>query len=182
MLPYIGNSADEFDDPENGDYLDRLEQILRSSKQLDSLVLKIALDRTHYFLDSWERSFFYGGNYEIIPNPYPDASRFKLALETTDVIDSTGLKALLLDYIETLQSVYFWGECLNPDLSMISKLSEIITENKINEPIVFDFLTSNILQPWEEFLCVDDLELEEAQDVQAWIDECNNLLNSDRFN
>lgn len=180
LLPYVGNDAEDFDDPENGDYLDRLESIFRTADQLDSFVVKIAIDRTHFFMGNWSESYFSSSSYEVIPDTSPATDRLNAALAATSIIESTGLKKALLSSIDSLQIEYFWRECQYPNPSMISELSELISKNRITEPVVVEFVLDNILEPWEEFLDVGDEELQDGYDVQPWIEEYDKFRASDR--
>jgi hypothetical protein len=159
LLVHVDHESDEFDDPENGDYLDRMEALFRGATELDATVVKIAIDRTHFFRGEWFESDFSGDSYHVIPETSPATDRLHEALESTTVIESEGVKVEVLEIVDRLQIDYFWRDSSNPDPAILQDLIELITEHNIKDEELSEFVQWGILFPWHDYLQIDYVEI-----------------------
>lgn len=182
LLVHVDHEADEFDDPENGDYLDRMEELFSGATELDATVVKIAIDRTHFFMGEWGESHFSGDSYEVIPETSEATDRLYEALASTSVIESTGVKAEVLEIVDRLQIDYFWRDSDNPDPSILRDLIELITDHNIKDEELSEFVQWSLLFPWHDFLEIEYVEVPnentvrpENQQIAEWCDLCRAL-------
>lgn len=173
FLQSIDFEEDDFDDPENGDFLDRMETLFRDANELDATVVKIAIDRVHFFLGEWTTSFFSGSeSYEVNPETSDATDRLNAALESITVIESSGVKGQLLEIVDRLQVDYFWRDADNPNPELLRDLRELITTNRIKDSVLLEFVNDNILFPWNEFLGIQFTEVTEDSDYFEWYEQC----------
>jgi hypothetical protein len=179
LLQYINAEEEEFQDPENGSYLDRMEALLRNATELDSTLVKIVVDRTHFFMGKWTDSHFNGScSYEVIPATSPASERLTAALVNVNTLASSGVKGDILEIVDNLQIDYFWRDSENPDPEELHEITEMWTAGRIVDPTLHDFIQWNLLFPWNEFLGIVFQEVPEGHRLFAWNEECkafNNL-------
>lgn len=183
LLVNVHGEPDDFDDPENGDYLDRMEALFRNATELDATVVKIAIDRTHFFMGQWMESYFSGDSYEVIPETSEATDRLHKALESTTVTEGAGVKMQVLEIVDRLQVDYFWRDTDNPDANILRELIGLITAHNISDEALAEFVQWSVLFPWNEFL---EIEIPEAPEVPEdsdhaeWADQCK-LLSATRW-
>lgn len=180
LLQYVVADADDFGDPENGDFLDRMEALFHSSAELDATVVKIVLDRVHFFMGAWIESSFSGESYEVIPATSPSTERLQEALESTTVTASTGVKKELLEIVDSLQVTYFWRDSSNPDPEVLRALSELIVTHNIKDGILAEFVEWNVLFPWNDWLGISYADIHVENEHAEWSEQCR-MLNASQW-
>lgn len=172
LLQHIYLEADEFDDPENGDYLERLEALFRNATEVDATVVKIALDRTHFFMGGWNESSFSGNAYEVIPASSPATDHLRQVLDPVNVTEATGLKAEILKIVDSLQVTYFWRDSDNPNSEILRKLIELVADHNIKDEALTAFVQWSILFPWNEHIGIQFVEVPKASKHFEWQQTC----------
>lgn len=172
LLESVHFEADEFDDPENGDYLDRLETLFSNATELDATVVKIALDRTHFFMGGWEESSFSGEEYEVIPASSASTDHLRRVLESVNVTESEGVKSEILKIVDNLQVTYFWRDSDNPNPEILRDLVELFADHNIKDETLSEFVQWNLLFPWNEYLGIQFIEVPEDSKHAEWQQQC----------
>lgn len=172
LLESVHFEADEFDDPENGDYLDRLETLFRNATELDTTVVKIALERTHFFMGGWTDSSFSGDSYEVIPASSASTDHLRKVLESVWVSESKGLKNEILKIVDSLQVTYFWRDSDNPNPEILRDLVELFSAHNVQDEALAEFVQWNILFPWNEYLGIQFKEVPEESKYFEWDRQC----------
>jgi hypothetical protein len=172
LLESVHFEADEFDDPENGDYLDRLETLFRNAAELDATVVKIALERTHFFMGGWTESSFTGDAYEVIPASSASTDHLRKVLESVWVTESRGLKNEILKIVDSLQVTYFWRDSDNPNPELLRDLVELFSAHNVQDEALAEFVQWNILFPWNEYLGIQFKEVPEDSKYFEWDQQC----------
>jgi hypothetical protein len=168
LLQYVENDAEEFDDPENGDFVDRLEALFRNSKgPLDANVVRIAVDRTRFFLNDITESYFSGTSVSVYPETSELSERLDAALSSTDVQASTGIKGELLEHVTQLHSHFVFGDPTETDSASVKAIAELVAAHSIEETELFEFISFNILDPWDEYVEEDDVD-DRCEDYPEW--------------
>lgn len=168
LLESVHFEADEFDDPENGDYLDRLERLFNNATELDATVVKIALERTHFFMGGWSESSFSGDTYKVIPASSASTDHLRKVLGSVWVTESRGLKGEVLELVDRLQVDYFWRDSENPNPEVLRKLIELITAHNVKDEILSEFVQWNVLFPWNEFLGIQWTDVPSDNKLAEW--------------
>lgn len=172
LLESVHFEADEFDDPENGDYLDRLETLFRNATELDATVVKMALERTHFFMGGWTDSSFSGDSYEVIPASSASTDHLRKVLESVWVTESRGLKNEILKIVDSLQVTYFWRDSDNPNSEILRDLVELFSAHNVSDEALAEFVQWNILFPWNEHLGIQFKEVPEDSKYAEWDRQC----------
>lgn len=172
LLESVHFEADEFDDPENGDYLDRLEALFSNATELDATVVKIALERTHFFMGGWEESLFSGEAYEVIPASSASTDHLRRVLESVNVTESEGVKNEILKIIDSLQVTYFWRDSDNPNPEILRDLIVLISAHNVSDETLFEFVQWNLLFPWNEHLGIQFKEVPQGSKYAEWDRQC----------
>jgi hypothetical protein len=172
LLESVHFEADEFDDPENGDYLDRLENLFGNATELDATVVKIALERTHFFMGGWTESSFTGDSYEVIPASSASTDHLRKVLGSVWVAESRGLKNEILKIVDSLQVTYFWRDSDNPNPEILRELTELMSVHNVSDEVVAEFVQWNILFPWNEYLGIQFKEVPEDSKYSEWDRQC----------
>jgi hypothetical protein len=172
LLESVHFEADEFDDPENGDYLDRLENLFGNATELDATVVKIALERTHFFMGGWTESSFTGDSYEVIPASSASTDHLRKVLGSVWVAESRGLKNEILKIVDSLQVTYFWRDSDNPNPEILRELVELFSAHNVQDETLTEFIQWNILFPWNEYLGIQFKEVPEDSKYSEWDRQC----------
>jgi hypothetical protein len=172
LLESVHFEADEFDDPENGDYLDRLENLFGNATELDATVVKIALERTHFFMGGWTESSFTGDSYEVIPASSASTDHLRKVLGSVWVAESRGLKNEILKIVDSLQVTYFWRDSDNPNPEILRDLAELMSAHNVQDETLTEFIQWNILFPWNEYLGIQFKEVPEDSKYSEWDRQC----------
>lgn len=175
LLQYVNAEADDFDDPENGDFLNRMQTLFRNSTELDAAVVKIALDRTHFFMGDWTESSFSGDSYNVTPSTSAATDRLEAALESTTVTKSTGIKNEVLKIVDRLQVDYFWRDTEHPDARVVQSLIDVIEDHNVKDAVLAEFVQWNILFPWSEHLGLQYTGVAVSTEHAEWQEQCRRL-------
>lgn len=180
LLQYVHADAEDFDDPENGDYLERMEALFSGASELDATVVKIAVDRTHFFMGEWTESGFSIESYYVVPETSPATDRLNEALASTIVVESEGIKGEILEIVDRLQVDYFWRNSDYPDADILRDLLSLISEHRIQDFTLSEFVSDNILFPWNEFLEILGHPIPADSEHFEWHEQCM-VLNKTRW-
>jgi hypothetical protein len=155
LLHEYSTDAKDFDDPENGDFLDRMETLFLNAGELDATIVKLALDRAHYFLDELPAYRLSSADRERALSTSPAKDRLLKALESTVIVESEGLRKEVLEITDRLQVHHFWGDTQTPDSNILRGLIGLITTHNIKDDALAEFILWGILSPWNELITTD---------------------------
>lgn len=172
LLENVHFEADEFDDPENGDYLERLEFLFSNATELDATVVKLALERTHFFMGGWSDSSFSGDSYIVIPASSACTDHLRRILQSVKVTESEGVKGEILKIVDSLQVTYFWRDSDNPNPEILRDLIGLFSANNVSDKTLKNFVQWNILFPWNEYLGIQFKDVPEDSKYFEWDRQC----------
>lgn len=175
LLQHVHAEADEFEDPENGGFLDRMEKLIEDATEIDSNLFKIAVDRTHFFMGKWWGSSWEPGSdfYKVMPPTSPATDRLVSAgIRSEAIKDSVGVKKEILELVDRLQVDYFWRDSDNPKPEVLSRLTDLFLENNVKDTALQPFIAWSLLFPWGEFLGIAWKQVPEDHRLFDWVSQC----------
>lgn len=173
LLQNIHAEADEFEDPENGSFLDRMEKLIGNATEIDSNLFKIAVDRTHFFMGQWMGSEWDGDAYTVHPPTSAASDRLvSAAFKSNAVKDSGGVKGEILEIVDRLQVDYFWRDSDNPNPEVLGNLTDLFAQNNIKDAALQGFIEWSLLFPWDEFLGIAFQEVPAEHRLFSWNEQC----------
>lgn len=177
LLQYVLTEPEDFDDPENGSFLDRLEKLIESATEIDATVFKIAIDRTHFFMGQWLGSEYDGDTYKVHPPTSEATDRIMAAALKSDAVKDSSeskseVKSEILEIVDRLQVDYFWRDADNPNAEALRRLNELMVAHSVKDNTLKEFVEWNVLFPQNEFVGIVFKDLPSDHQLFAWSQEC----------
>lgn len=168
LLQFVEHDADDFANPELGDFFDRLESVILDGQEIDATLVEIIIGHHNEHVTSTLRvytntfvprvSFTKGTSKE---------KRLQDILNQATITSSSGVKAEVLQAMCLVQQEHF--SCVSPSSgTSIQRLTELMQENHVIEGSISRYVVNIVLEPLRK-----DLHL--GGDDPEWLHLVNSI-------